>query len=504
MHSSIRKSILYVATIVLCSVLCKAQNTYIAILPTTFTSVTTSRSVNLIGSAVIYHAINWQVQGSPASCSVQVDSSADGVTWNSGDVIASQTCTSNGSATSNAFTANFLRVNVTALSANTSLTVVWTGYDANPDGVGNCTISADKNSLSCPNIFVGPGTPNSASGTTNGLYAKFINTGGVAQLQTCGLTDNALFCFQVVKGGGNTGNAWVSGAYTEAATFDNTAVNNDWVVASFTGDGAGAPTAGQVHDTGVSITSPCPSGSQCIGYAVTPGTGSQTIVKLAQQAIPLTTIQNGGVAVTPTSGAVNLVAGSGITLTTSGNGVTVANTGTVYIVHRSGVQNANNDGTATFQNLCGSLTFPSGTLSAGDLIYFDSEILFYGGTGTPGAVKIGVAVTGATGSPYYGTVGTPTANNTNANDLRGKIAIIDTTHIAISYIAVNAGGGTVSTNGAGASAGQVPTSGTTTGTVTVSDISSNPLVITPGGFISGTVGTAQSNRCIAASAQVIK
>lgn len=62
--------------------------------------------------------ISWAPAGSVSSCSVQVDSSADGVTWGSGDLIASQNCASIGSS-SIATLANgkyYVRVHVTALN----------------------------------------------------------------------------------------------------------------------------------------------------------------------------------------------------------------------------------------------------------------------------------------------------------------------------------------------------------------------------------------------------
>lgn len=82
-------------------------------------------------------AIFWNPEGQVASCSVRVDSSADGVSWGSGDLIGSQNCATAGfvAATALATGKNFVRINVTALSSpgnagsgNASLNVTLKGW----------------------------------------------------------------------------------------------------------------------------------------------------------------------------------------------------------------------------------------------------------------------------------------------------------------------------------------------------------------------------------------
>src|SRR5271169_4342416 len=53
----------------------------------------------LIGSGVTWHQLTWNALGTVSGCTVAVDSSADGVSWTPGGVIAGQTCTSNGQST---------------------------------------------------------------------------------------------------------------------------------------------------------------------------------------------------------------------------------------------------------------------------------------------------------------------------------------------------------------------------------------------------------------------
>lgn len=74
-------------------------------------------------------AISWNTSSTVSSCAVQVDSSADGVSWGSGDLIASQNCAAAGSvaATSLASGKNFVRINVTTLIGNGGLNVTLTG-----------------------------------------------------------------------------------------------------------------------------------------------------------------------------------------------------------------------------------------------------------------------------------------------------------------------------------------------------------------------------------------
>lgn len=84
------------------------------------------------GSGIQYHQLTWNGSGTLSTCTVELDSSADSITW-SGTIITGQTCTSNGqSSVSVATTANYIRINVTAISGGGTVTVTYLGYTANP------------------------------------------------------------------------------------------------------------------------------------------------------------------------------------------------------------------------------------------------------------------------------------------------------------------------------------------------------------------------------------
>lgn len=84
---------------------------------------------------------NFQSAALPA-CTVALDSSPDGATWTAGGIIPGQFCgASSGSFTATQAIANFVRVNVTALSAGQTLTVVYSGRLAGAPPSGNNSVS---------------------------------------------------------------------------------------------------------------------------------------------------------------------------------------------------------------------------------------------------------------------------------------------------------------------------------------------------------------------------
>lgn len=93
--------------------------------------------------------ISWHSAASPLSaCSIEVDSSADGHTWGSGDVIPAQPCVTSGAA-QGSFTNAYVRINVTALSGG-GVTVLLNGYG------GGSTFQASVPGSSCQNYDQGP------------------------------------------------------------------------------------------------------------------------------------------------------------------------------------------------------------------------------------------------------------------------------------------------------------------------------------------------------------
>jgi hypothetical protein len=152
------------------------------------------------------------------------------------------------------------------------------------DGSGNLVVPGTSTIAGSESVagslFVGAGTPNEGTtGTDLNGTAEFVNTAGAVQLKACATSKR--YCFLVVKesscGGGTgctTGNAWVQGAFTETDTFSNTAVVGNWFKGSTTA-------AKQVEDTGTANTSQCPVGVTCLGFAMTAGSGAQTVVRTA-------------------------------------------------------------------------------------------------------------------------------------------------------------------------------------------------------------------------------
>ncbi len=79
----------------------------------TFTSATSDLTLNVTGSALYNHMLSWTGKGTRTSCSVKLEKSVDGTTWT--DLIAAQTCTSDGVATASGFV-NYVRITVATLT----------------------------------------------------------------------------------------------------------------------------------------------------------------------------------------------------------------------------------------------------------------------------------------------------------------------------------------------------------------------------------------------------
>src|SRR5438105_489162 len=77
-----------------------------------FGATGTSVVYNIIATGAAFHTLVWNDSGTVSTCSIRVDGSADGITFGTGDVIAAQTCTSNGTFTSTSVVPNYVRVNL--------------------------------------------------------------------------------------------------------------------------------------------------------------------------------------------------------------------------------------------------------------------------------------------------------------------------------------------------------------------------------------------------------
>lgn len=105
--------------------------------------------INLTANPIDTHTITWRPSGTVTTCTVALDTSADGVSWTAGGAIAGQTCTAAGQLTATTkISSNFVRVNLTTLTGGGTLTVVYSGrfapappVPANPveNGIGVTT-----------------------------------------------------------------------------------------------------------------------------------------------------------------------------------------------------------------------------------------------------------------------------------------------------------------------------------------------------------------------------
>jgi len=130
---------------------------------------------NLINNGAAFHVLVWTTSGGTFSaCQVQIDSSADGISWTPAGVLASQACTSNNTATSLSVVVNYVRINVTSLTVATGspfINVVAYGYVNNPTpgGGGSGTVG---NCAAAGNTFY------AGSGTTTSCDTKIVDNTG--------------------------------------------------------------------------------------------------------------------------------------------------------------------------------------------------------------------------------------------------------------------------------------------------------------------------------------
>lgn len=101
--------------------------------------MTKGPSISFANTGISSFSLSWAPASSVLTCSVQVDSSVDGVTWGNGDLIASQNCATVGSAPAAVFTNNFVRVDVTALTGNGGVNVALAGWGGKSTGGGSGT-----------------------------------------------------------------------------------------------------------------------------------------------------------------------------------------------------------------------------------------------------------------------------------------------------------------------------------------------------------------------------
>jgi hypothetical protein len=171
-----------------------AQN---GLLSFTFTAVTSSSAIPNIGTGIGFHKMTWNVIGTAATCTVALDSSADGVTWTPGGAIVGQTCTSNGASAVTAGTFNYVRMTTTAFSCTgvCSVSVTWTGYVNSPGGGG--TVSPNNGSAGAIANYAAAGGSTTvgpdATLVDNGAFLNYTGTGGYEAPNGTG--SNPSICF---------------------------------------------------------------------------------------------------------------------------------------------------------------------------------------------------------------------------------------------------------------------------------------------------------------------
>jgi hypothetical protein len=262
----------------------QGQSTYFRFIAST---VSTSSGINLQNSGSIYQQISWTKSGTLATCQVQVDSSADGVTWNSGDIVASQACTSNGNVNAVHFVSNYSRVNVTAISGGGSVTVVFTGYTTNPVPSGGSVTSIATTSpitggtitttgtIACATCAIGPG-----SSTANHV-AEFSGTDGVT-----------------LKDGGTAGTGTVTntgGSLTSNAVVLGAGTNDTKVSTGITTNGASELDLGVSGTSGVLGLNGSTSGKATLTAPAVAGTSTNAISSSNVLQVPVGSISGVGI-----------------------------------------------------------------------------------------------------------------------------------------------------------------------------------------------------------------
>lgn len=192
----------------------------------TFTAAAAGTTFTNIGGRALYYRINYFPIGAPAACTVAVDTSLDGSSWSAGNAIAGQTCTSPGTFTTTTQAVyNYVRVNVTALSANKSVTVNISGYETSP--------TAASAAASFINVMaygaVGNGTTNDyaailaaqAAATSTGACV-FFPAHTYAYATALVITDDKT-CWNFEPGGSLK---YTGAATANAFTFDGTGATN--------------------------------------------------------------------------------------------------------------------------------------------------------------------------------------------------------------------------------------------------------------------------------------
>ena len=80
------------------------------------------------GLGVYVHHMSWTVSGTVSTCTTAIDSAPDNATWSAGGIMAAQTCTAGGAFSTSGVTANYIALNVTALTSSNGSAVLTVTY----------------------------------------------------------------------------------------------------------------------------------------------------------------------------------------------------------------------------------------------------------------------------------------------------------------------------------------------------------------------------------------
>lgn len=89
------------------------------------------QTINLMYGNINFHQLKWVPSPGVTACSVEVDTSEDGVAWVAGGLTPSQSCTASGQTAVISGTFRLIRINLPTLSGGT-LAVTYSGWTVNP------------------------------------------------------------------------------------------------------------------------------------------------------------------------------------------------------------------------------------------------------------------------------------------------------------------------------------------------------------------------------------
>jgi hypothetical protein len=240
-----------------------------------FTIAGPDASITLTNTSIAWHQISWNVTGTASACTVALDTSSNGTTWTAGGAIAGQTCTTTGSSSVVNVSANYVRINMTALtiSAGGSVNVTWDGWVSNPASGGGGTLTSVVSTLpivvtpdpitatgaiSCPTCVTTPtnpggtptqlqfnnttfgGVPGSAVDASNGQITLTPQADGFSALVANPSSQNFGSVFPVININAGTGTITCEtlGGFAPAQVCLNGAANQPWLYnLSIVGDG---------------------------------------------------------------------------------------------------------------------------------------------------------------------------------------------------------------------------------------------------------------------------